>query len=188
MFAYQLNHLSEDDLIVDRTLFAICSRDSLPDQLPSSRAVAVIINTGLSTGPGEHWVLAYFLQNKNGAYFFDSLGKSPNSYGSHLRQWLFKRGGGKVERNSASTQPEFSIYCGLHVMFVLYYLTRGLPFVTVINKFTGDLIMNDRIVQQFAYKRFRFDSLKQIKTSSSLEENKKKLLTDLSLLMQLHYL
>ncbi|MCP4652810.1 MAG: hypothetical protein GY858_05445 [Candidatus Omnitrophica bacterium] len=180
--------MSEDDAIVSRHLFAICSRDSLPDQLPYNRPIAVIINTGLSTGPGEHWVLAYFLPNKSGAYFFDSLGKSPDSYNSHLKQWLFKFGGDKIERNSASTQPEFSIYCGLHVLFVLYYLTRGQPFSAVIRKFTGDLIMNDRKVQQFAYKRFGFDSLKQIKTSGSLEENKMKLLTDLTLLLQFHFL
>ncbi len=168
--------------------FAICSRDSLPDHLPYNRPIAVIINTGLSTGSGEHWILAYFLPNKSGAYFFDSLAKSPDSYDIHLKQWLFKFGGDKIERNSASTQPEFSIYCGLHILFVLYHLMRGLPFATVIQKFTGDLLMNDRKVQQFAYRRFGFDSLKQIKASGSLEENKRKLLTDLTLLLQARFL
>ncbi len=89
------------------------------------------------------------------AYFFDSIGHSPNFYGHEISEWFSQaaKNAQMLETNTYRTQPEYSVLCGLHVLYVLYFLARGESLSSVIGKFSvSDLSANDRLVQQFAYR------------------------------------
>ncbi len=182
-----------------RTLRDVCSRDQLPSLPVSStssdestlhhqRPWAVIVNTASSAQPdatGEHWILA-FIGGTSSAYFFDSVGHGPNFYGHEISQWFSRaaKNAQMLETNTYRTQPEYSVLCGLHVLYVLYFLARGESLSSVIGKFSvSDLLANDRLVQQFAYKRFHFDASKNIPPPLSQNEYIKKAAADLSLVL-----
>ncbi len=79
--------------------------------------------------------------------------------------------------------------CGLHILYVLYFLARGECLSSVIGKFSvSDLLANDRLVQQFAYKGFHFGATKKIPPPLSQSGCKQRAPTDFSLVLGGEYL
>ncbi len=134
------------------------------DKLPpvpenKNRDYAYIINSATSTSPGEHWFLVFIKKKGTGVVWFDSLGNLPSFYGHKLVKWL----GPGFEFNKGSIQAANSSYCGLFVIFVLYYLSRNVPLRQILTRFSTNLRENDRIVASFAWEKFRFNAKTGIK-------------------------
>ena len=52
----------------------VCAKDLLPEKKPLDMK-AYIVNTDISTDPGEHWVAIYFRRDQ--VIYFDSYGRPP---------------------------------------------------------------------------------------------------------------
>ena len=52
----------------------VCAKDLLPEKKPLDMK-AYIVNTDISTDPGEHWVAFYFRRDQ--VIYFDSYGRPP---------------------------------------------------------------------------------------------------------------
>ena len=53
----------------------VCAKDLLPEKKPLDMK-AYIVNTDISTDPGEHWVAIYFRRDQ--VIYFDSYGRPPD--------------------------------------------------------------------------------------------------------------
>ena len=54
----------------------VCAKDLLPEKKPLDMK-AYIVNTDISTDPGEHWVAIYFRRDQ--VIYFDSYGRPQKS-------------------------------------------------------------------------------------------------------------
>jgi hypothetical protein len=123
---------------------------------------AFIINSAPSYAIGEHWLLVYCKGKAKTIIWFDPLGRNPTYYGKVFQLWL-ERTGYKIKEYNSPVQSTQSYYCGLFVLYALYYLSRGVPLETVLKTFSRkNLKENDKIVAAFAWDKFRFDAKKQL--------------------------
>ncbi|MCP4393479.1 MAG: hypothetical protein GY804_04325 [Alphaproteobacteria bacterium] len=147
-----------------RTFFGVYARDKLPVVPKTFRDTSLILNASDSSSLGSHWLLVFIQPSKKKLTWFDSFGKHAKHYGSSIDEWIKSFGTFKVEANySRQVQANNSIYCGLFVLYVLYFLSRGRTLTQILKTFSKHLKNNDRIVSRFAWKKFRFNALREIK-------------------------
>ena len=78
----------------------------------------IVLNTDESDGPGLHRVAVY-LPDSGPLEFFDSLGKSPETYHGYFKDWIVSSGRGYMRNEwryqdyGTSTCGEFCIYYGV---------------------------------------------------------------------------
>lgn len=102
-----------------------------------------IVNTDTVEGSGKHWLVINKVNNGN-IEFFDSLGKSPNTYSSHILKFL---------ENSASSYSFSnkriqgnSDLCGDYCIMFIYLRLTGLSYQDFLKLFSDDLNENDEMI------------------------------------------
>lgn len=160
MYSSQLKKLIDSDIQMKRVFCGIFPCDKLP-KLNTSTDCALIINSGEAKTKGEHWLLVYYRKKTKTLIWFDSLGNPPNFYNPKILQWI-KSNNVKIEINKKVIQSPYSYLCGIFVLFVFFYLSRGWPLSYIVNKFSRNLIANDRIVSNWVLAKFHFDVMKSI--------------------------
>lgn len=133
-------HLSND--VVCRRIFkGIYSRDNLP--VVDVDSALIICNTDYRRGPGEHWVVFYF--NDNRGEYFDSFGRYPEEHfvkylNANCSSWTF---------NKTQIQSIISQFCGHYCILYAMFRARGLVLSRIVKLFTKDTGFNDSIVHNF---------------------------------------
>ena len=110
-----------------------------------------IVNTS------QHWVFISTLDSRCTLYWDPLAEKPPHS----LAKWM--KSLGCYKRNTVKVQTDSSDLCGLFIVFVLYFLVRGVPISKIMKKFSSSRDANDKKVAKFAYERFGFDATLEIK-------------------------
>ena len=121
----------------------------------SSFPSLTIINTDKSTGPGEHWCVAYFDNNKHCDYF-DPLGISPFDQVT-LQSDVFPILNQFDSPISFSINPVQSMNaktCGPHCIYFSFLRCRKFSFDTILRYFyfSDNTQANDSLVVQFMRK------------------------------------
>jgi hypothetical protein len=113
----------------------------------SQKPALVIINTDLSSGPGEHWCVAFL--NNNICDYFDPLGFPPqhDQYDFVPKLLPFCD---FIIHNKVAVQTETSSVCGHHCLYFLFLKSRGYSLCEIItNFFSSNNNKNDEAVQKF---------------------------------------
>jgi len=190
MYASQLLRLCESDRFIKKTLVGVFANDTLPKvrkKLLYYTPRAYIVNSASSASLGEHWLLIYVKPYEKRVIFFDSFGKTPVYYSKRLAKWV-KSWGYTVSLNPNVFQASRSHYCGLFVLFLLYFLSRHVPFNVIMKKFSSNPTRNDALVSRFAWQRFKFNTRKEIERAKTKNELYNKMRMDLYLIATKDYL
>ncbi len=145
----------------------IFSIDNIPNYNINSPCFYVI-NTDISSGPGKHWLLLFFLTNGKNVEIFDSLGKSPYAYHKSFKKFLNSKIGWNITYNNKSLQGDSNV-CGAHVLFYAYKkCNKKYGLATIINRYyINNVDLNDCNVLYFVKKKFKIKNykLKQLEKS-----------------------
>ena len=128
----------------------VCAKDLLPEKKPLDMK-AYIVNTDISTDPGEHWVAIYFRRDQ--VIYFNSYGRPPEE--QYVLPFL-ERNSSRWIHNKECLQSPWSKVCGMWCIYIIHQLNKGLDLNTSIHQElygTGeDLYQNDRdIGMWFSY-------------------------------------
>lgn len=107
--------------------FGVRSAHALPEVVCANDCF--IVNTHTYRGPGQHWVVFYFNEQKNG-FFFDSFGDSPARNG-HVEwgDYLQKQSSDFWSYNKHPLQKFGTSTCGQYCLLFLHWRAR-LPHLT----------------------------------------------------------
>ena len=123
----------------------VCAKDLLPEKKPLDMK-AYIVNTDISTDPGEHWVAIYFRRDQ--VIYFDSYGRPPEE--QYVLPFI-ERNSSRWIHNKECLQSPWSKVCGIWCIYIIYQLNKGLNLNTAIHQElygTGDdLYQNDRDIE-----------------------------------------
>ena len=130
----------------NKTIFKkVCALDQLKKPTFPS---AYIINSDLSSEPGEHWVAVYFDKRGRGEYF-DSYGLPRTLIGldsymdaCSLSGWIYNR---------KTLQAYFSSFCGRYCVYFILFRCRGVPLHAIVSDFMSNLTKNDRSISRFIH-------------------------------------
>ena len=165
-------------------MVGVYAKDNLPDKIVTTRGpLAMIVNSANASSIGEHWMLIFIYPSRKQLIFWDSLGHSPSFYGGELEKWV-NVAGYNVITSQRPVQSKHSIYCGLFVMFVLYFLSRGVSLSVIMKKFASNTNKNDWLVSKFGWQRLKFMAKKEIKRDSDFHSRAK---LDYNLIMSENY-
>ena len=123
------------------------------DRLPVIRSnVSMIINTDISSGPGEHWIAVYV--GRNTLYFFDSIGRVIDEFSNPFRDHIKTFSDNFIVKDESKLlQNPFSNTCGYWCIFYIFCKTCRVdrPF----SYFYDDLEYNEIMLQHiFEYLEF----------------------------------
>jgi hypothetical protein len=104
-----------------KKIFAGFSSPDLPLPVFSTRPALYVLNTGLSTSPGEHWCIACFTRDKV-CYFFDPYGESPKKY---ILDPVLLSVSETLVYNTKCVQGNLAKTCGHHCIFFALQYARG---------------------------------------------------------------
>ena len=143
MNTLQIERLLKKDL-KSKTIFKkVCALDQLEKPTFPS---AYVINSDLSSEPGEHWVAVYFDKRSRGEYF-DSCGLPPTLVGLEsyintyfLSGWIYNR---------KTLQAYFSSFCAHYCVYFILFCCRGAPLHVIVFDFMSNLTENDRSISRF---------------------------------------
>ena len=117
------------------------------DQIPIRkvrRPCSFIVNTHISTLPGEHW-FAIYLPKFGKIQYFDSYGLQPTN------NWILnfiKANGSKFIYNSKLIQAEKSTNCGKFCIFYIYMRSRGYKMKKLLQFFVNNAKLNDYFIEK----------------------------------------
>lgn len=104
----------------------------------------IILNTGISDGPGEHWCILYCTK-KNKCEFFDSYGQPPHVY--NFTHFLAYNNINKIMYNPQRLQGHSSMTCGHYCIYYALHRNMGFPMSVIIKNFDPtDFRKNDNRV------------------------------------------
>ena len=122
----------------------VCAKDLLPEKKPLDMK-AYIVNTDISTDPGEHWVAIYFRTDQ--VIYFNSYGRPSEE--QYVLPFL-ERNSTRWIPNTECLQSPWSKVCGI---YIIHQLNKGLDLNTAIHQElygTGDdLYQNDRDIEMW---------------------------------------
>ena len=125
----------------------VCAKDLLPEKKPLDMK-AYIVNTDISTDPGEHWVAIYFRRDQ--VIHFDSYGRPPEE--QYVLPFI-ERNSSRWIHNKECLQSPWSKVCGIWCIYIIHQLNKGLDLNTAIHQElygTGDdLYQNDRDIEMW---------------------------------------
>ena len=125
----------------------VCAKDLLPEKKPLDMK-AYIVNTDISTDPGEHWVAIYFRRDQ--VIYFDSYGRPPEE--QYVLPFI-ERNSSRWIHNKECLQSPWSKVCGIWCIYIIHQLNKGLDLNTAIHQElygTGDdLYQNDRDIEMW---------------------------------------
>lgn len=119
----------------------------------------ILVNTDISSGPGEHWLVLFF-PNKDKVEIFDSLGQNPHEYNVELVKTLSLNSRISIEYTNKRLQSLQSNVCGAHTLFYCYKkCQKKLGLANLINRhYSNNFDYNDCMVLRFAKKYFKINS------------------------------
>ena len=111
------------------------------DELPVGMAEPglYIVNTGLSSTPGKHWVSVFLDET---CEYFDSLGKPPKEVIGFIN-----RQGKAFTYSDTRLQGGSSDVCGDYCILYAYFKCRDFTLKDFIAMFTDDYVYNDKMVE-----------------------------------------
>ena len=123
--------------------------DELPKYNGCKLPAMLIVNTHLSTMPGEHWLAIYITKHKQG-FFFDSFGNPPDydNFPSEINKFLVKNCT-NISYSRKQVQSNYATTCGQHCVFFLYHIHKGVPYTTILKMYGPVLECNDCMVCRF---------------------------------------
>ena len=125
----QLAYLIKSDFKLKQIFVGIYPRDLLPKTIRKRPAI-IIINTDVSSGPGQHWVVVYL--GLSSAEYFDSYGLNVQSLDiltfihNHSSKYVY---------NDRVIQHIFSLKCGLYCLYYALKKARGANMVSILKPF-----------------------------------------------------
>lgn len=145
MDAITLTRLAMADSRIKIGFGGVYAKDRLPYSKKHFRSF--IVNTDLSTAPGEHWQAIFFEPNGK-ASFFCSYGRPPCDY---VNKFIM-RNSKCMSYNRCQFQHWNSRTCGLFCLYFLWHKSRGLK----INRLHAtDTCANERLLEVFTQRHFR---------------------------------
>ena len=140
-----------------RYLFqGIFTYDNIPKKVNSEDGF-LVVNTISENNQGfqklkpsiGHWLLMYF--SNNTAFFLDSMGARPESYGKNILECFESFPGHRMIVFSKPIQNDFSMACGAYLIMFAYYMSfeRGVSIIR--SKFGTNTCRNDNIAYNFLY-------------------------------------
>ena len=121
MDALDLKLICASDTVLAKYFRGVFSRDNLPSKVVKYPS-AFIVNTDISTGPGQHWVAVFFNKQKR-CFYFDSYGGPPMN---GLANFTLDNSVSDVLYNPRWFQGAATATCGLYVTHFLYHAARGM--------------------------------------------------------------
>ena len=109
----------------------IFAQDDLPKKITSG---SYIINLDSKTGPGTHWVGAYYGPKQEYAVYVDPFGGIPPP----LVEKFLKTGSKRVIYFTLQAQDLESTSCGYHVIWYLKMLQKGLSPSEILVQLNGE--------------------------------------------------
>ena len=106
----------------------VCAKDLLPEKKPLDMK-AYIVNTDISTDPGEQWVAIYFKRDQ--VIYFDSYGRPPEE--QYVLPFI-ERNSSRWIHNKECLQSPWSKVCGIWCIYIIHQLNKGLDLNTAIIK------------------------------------------------------
>lgn len=162
MNSTQISSIIKNDNYMKRKFGGIFAFDEKPKKINCLREEGIILNTACSHEVGEHWILIFYDIQSHTLYYIDPLANPALELGEEFYSWLINSKAKHVYELSTPIQSKYSIYCGLIVLFIFYYLARNIPINRVLKKFSSKLSYNDRIVSKFFKKVFHFNTKTEI--------------------------
>ena len=126
----QLEKAIRCDALMQEITWGVFTRSGLPS--PPLLPGAYILNS--TDEPGEHWLLLY-VDDDGAVEMYDSLGRSEETYGLHLKSKTLP---------SAVQKPNTNT-CGLYVLYFLYWRSRHIPMDVIFDSLKQN---SENIVQQ----------------------------------------
>ena len=121
MNTLQLNSALEKDPALSKITTGVFAANRLPLMF-KKHPQFLILNTDVSTGPGEHWVALYIPQDGRPVEFWDSLARPPGYYHKRFEQCCIINGPSYMMTNTR-VQDFTSDVCGQYT----YTLVIGRP-------------------------------------------------------------
>ena len=142
----EISEIIRRDPRARRVFRGVFPRDKLPIIIsPFNGASAYIINTGHSSGPGEHWVCVWF-DGRGRAEYFDSFGLPPTL--APIQDFINRNSFYSLKYIQRLCQSLVSSACGLYVLYYVLMKSRGANLQRVQQSFQPhNLRGNDRRVQ-----------------------------------------
>lgn len=127
--------------------------DRLPSKIQRYPA-AFVANVDTHDQPGSHWCAFYFDKDGNGE-FFDSYGRKPQELcmnfkyflENNCKEWIY---------NTRELQALDSNVCGHYCLYYLVNRCRNIHMKTIVNRFSKQPSLNDRLVYRFIVKHFGY--------------------------------
>ena len=120
-------------------LGGVISYEELPTKHETDKPIIYLVNTDPLGEPGEHWV-AIYLEEKT-AEFFDSLGAPPETYSSHIKDFLIVNGP-QYKYSVKRIQGEQPV-CGQYCILYAYLRARNVSIGEIVGIFGDNLELND---------------------------------------------
>ena len=143
MRGYVIDKLLRQDTFAKKYFCGVYPADKLPLDRHFQRPACFVVNTGHSSGPGEHWVGVYFDETGKGVYF-DSFGLPPcNPY---IVQFLNRHCRYHVH-NNRMIQSVTATTCGHYCVYFVKMCCRGQGLMQLLKPFhSTELWRNDRFI------------------------------------------
>ncbi len=121
------------------------------DELPTRKDgnFSLIVNTEVSTEPGDHWVA--LVQKDNLLYFLDSYGRNfknptfPRGFRETIKKYV---GNSSFKFNPLLLQQFLSNTCGDYCVYFIQELDKG-GLTKALSIFSDNLAENDRLVVEY---------------------------------------
>lgn len=124
MNSKEINEIIRRDPRARRVFRGVFPRDKLPFSTTiNNNASAYIINTGHSSGQGEHWVCVWFNGVNGQVEYFDSFGLPPTIVA--IQNFITRNSVYPLKYNQRLCQSLVSSACGLYVLFYVLMKSRG---------------------------------------------------------------
>ena len=125
LYTNQINFFGSQ-LLHDTNVRWLCTyaRDQIPFLKNEKRPFALVVNTDVAAGPGEHWLALYAPRDLLKIEMFDSFGLPPNIYSFDPPLIYF---------TSRSIQSFGNKVCGHYALLFIYFRSRNYSFDNTIN-------------------------------------------------------
>lgn len=147
MNASQLQCCIDCDPVLKSNVVGVFAADQLP-RILSKHPSGFIVNTDISSKPGQHWC-SFYIEKTGIVEFFDSYGRSAQYYSDYFKEWIVGRAD-KVKYNSKQIQSDYSNVCGLYSLHYIRQRLIGRSMEDIVNTFdTMNLSLNDIFIYDY---------------------------------------
>lgn len=128
MNSLQIEHILKSHYATGPNFRGCFAADQLNSIMLNAKfPISLVVNTDISTKPGEHWV-AVFIYSANSVEYFDSLAEAPNE---HIENFLSKFL--RVIKNEKILQNPFTDVCGHFCIYFIVKRSLGISFSSIVN-------------------------------------------------------